>query len=96
MAALLVIIAIVFGLVMIPFGMPGTLVIFAAALCYYLLVPHGAIGLFTVIVMGAMMVVAEGLEWVLTARFTKRYGGSPSHSSSHRSDSWLVSPTTRG
>src|SRR5512146_3045947 len=49
---------------------------FAAALCYYLLVPGGGIGLFTVIGVGALMVVAEGLEWLLTARFTKRYGGS--------------------
>lgn len=76
MPALLLIAAILLGLVMIPFGMPGTLVIFAGALCYYLLVPAGAIGLTTVIAMGVFMIVAEGLEWVLTARFTKKYGGS--------------------
>jgi uncharacterized protein YqgC (DUF456 family) len=76
MAVLLLIGAIILGLIMIPFGMPGTLIIFAAALCYYLLVPGGAIGLTTVIAMGALMIVAEGLEWVLTSRFTKRYGGS--------------------
>ena len=64
------------GLVMIPFGMPGTLVLFAGALCYFLLVPAGGIGLTTVIAMGVMMAVAEGLEWVLTARYTKKYGGS--------------------
>jgi uncharacterized protein YqgC (DUF456 family) len=76
MAFLLLMAAIVLGLLMIPFGFPGTLVIFAAALCYYLLVPGGAIGLTTVIVMGALMIVAEGLEWILTSKFTKRYGGS--------------------
>lgn len=76
MQGLLLIAAIVLGLVMIPFGFPGTLVIFAAALCYHLLVPGGAIGLFTVVGVGILMIVAEGLEWVLTARFTKRYGGS--------------------
>lgn len=76
MAVLLLVAAIVLGLLMIPFGFPGTLVIFAAALCFYLLVPGGAIGLTTVVVMGALMIVAEGLEWVLTSRFTKRYGGS--------------------
>src|SRR5690348_7699549 len=76
MQAVLLIAAIVLGLVMIPFGMPGTLVIFAAALCYHLLVPAGGIGLATVIAMGVLMAIAEGLEWVLTARFTKRYGGS--------------------
>ena len=76
MQILLLIAAIVLGLVMIPFGFPGTLVMFAAALCYYLLVPGGGIGLATVIGVGVLMVVAEGLEWILTARFTKKYGGS--------------------
>ena len=76
MDVLLLIAAIVIGLVMIPFGLPGTLVLFAAALCYHLLVPAGGIGLTTVIGVGVLMVVAEGLEWVLTGRFTKRYGGS--------------------
>ena len=76
MQAILLIAAILLGLIMIPFGMPGTLVMFAAALCYYLLVPGGGIGLATVIAMGVLMAIAEGLEWVLTARFTKRYGGS--------------------
>ena len=76
MQVLLLIAAIVLGLVMIPFGLPGTLVMFAAALCYYLLVPAGGIGLFTVIGVGALMLVAEGLEWLLTARFTRKYGGS--------------------
>ena len=76
MAVLLLIAAIVLGLIMIPFGMPGTLIIFAAALCFYLLVPGSAIGLTTVIVMGVLMAIAEGLEWVLTTRFTRQYGGS--------------------
>lgn len=76
MAQLLLIAAIVAGLIMIPFGFPGTLVLFGGALCYYLLVPHGAIGLMTVIGVGVMMVIAEAIEWVLTARFTRKYGGS--------------------
>jgi uncharacterized protein len=76
MQVLLLIAAIVLGLIMIPFGMPGTLVMFAAALCYYLLVPGGGITMTTVIGVGVLMAVAEGLEWVLTTRFTKKYGGS--------------------
>lgn len=76
MAGLLLIVAIVLGLLMIPFGMPGTLVIFGGVLCYYLLMPGGAIGLTTVILIGAMMVVAEVLEWILAGRFAKKYGGS--------------------
>lgn len=76
MPQLLLIAAILLGLVMIPFGFPGTLVLFAAALCYHLLVPAGGIGLATVTGIGVLMAVAEGLEWVLTGRFTRRYGGS--------------------
>ncbi len=76
MEQLLLVAAIVLGLLMIPFGFPGTLVLFAAALCYHLLVPAGGIGLVTVVGVGALMVIAEGLEWVLTGRFTRRYGGS--------------------
>ncbi|HMA25143.1 MAG: DUF456 family protein [Gemmatimonas sp.] len=76
MQVLLLIVAIILGLVMIPFGMPGTLVMFAAALCYYLLVPGGGIGLMTVIGIGVLMAIAEGLDWVLTSRFTRKYGGS--------------------
>ncbi len=49
MAVVLLIAAILLGILMIPFGFPGTLVIFAAALCYYLMVPAGAIGLATVV-----------------------------------------------
>lgn len=64
------------SLIMIPFGMPGTLVMFAAALCYKLLVPLGGIGWPSVVFVGILMVIAEGLEWTLTARFARRYGGS--------------------
>ena len=76
MAVLLLIAAIVLGLLMIPFGMPGTLVMFVAVLCYYLVVPTGGIGLATVIGVGILMAIAEGLEWTLASRFTRRYGGS--------------------
>ena len=45
---------ILLGLVMIPFGLPGTLVIFCGAIGYMLLVP-GSISWFTVGVIGCMM-----------------------------------------
>jgi uncharacterized protein YqgC (DUF456 family) len=68
--------ALLLALVMIPFGMPGTLVMFGAALCYKLLVPQGGIGWPTVVAAGLLMSVAEILEWSLAARFARRYGGS--------------------
>lgn len=69
-------VVLVLSLIMIPFGMPGTLVMFAAAICYKLLVPQGGIGWVTVTIVGILMVVAEGLEWTLASRFARRYGGS--------------------
>jgi uncharacterized protein len=76
MENVLLVAAIVLGLVMIPFGLPGTLVLFAAALLYHLLVPAAGIGWITVGLVGALMVFGEVSEWVLTGRYTKRYGGS--------------------
>ena len=76
MELLILIVVLLLSLVMIPFGMPGTLVMFAAALCYMLLVPQGGIGWPTVVVVGVLMVIAEVLEWSLAARFARRYGGS--------------------
>lgn len=76
MEILLLAAALLLSLIMIPFGMPGTLVMFAAALCYKLLVPQGGIGWTSVVVVGILMVIAEALEWTLSARFAKKYGGS--------------------
>ena len=75
MAVLILIAIVLLGLFLIPFGLPGTLVILCGAIGYKLLVP-ASIGWFSVGVVAALMLLAEGLEWVLTARFTKRYGGS--------------------
>jgi uncharacterized protein len=76
MEVLILVAVLLLSLIMIPFGMPGTLVMFAAALCYKLLVPQGGIGWPTVAVVGVMMVIAEALEWSLSARFARKYGGS--------------------
>ena len=64
------------SLIMIPFGMPGTLVMFGAALCYKLLVPNGGIGWPSVVLVGILMLIAEGVELTLASRFAKKYGGS--------------------
>jgi uncharacterized protein YqgC (DUF456 family) len=76
MEVLILAAVLVLSLIMIPFGMPGTLVMFAAAICYKLLVPQGGIGWVSVTIVGILMVIAEGLEWTLASRFAKRYGGS--------------------
>ena len=63
------------GLIMIPFGLPGTWIIAAAALGYQLLVP-GTISMFTIVVVFGLAVIGEVLEFSLSAKYTRKYGGS--------------------
>ena len=74
--SLLVLGAVMFlGLLMVPFGLPGTWIIAAAALGYQILVP-GSISMFTVIVVFGLAIVGEILEFTLSAKYTRKYGGS--------------------
>jgi len=75
MTVLLLIAVLLLGLVMIPFGLPGTWIIAGAALGYSLLVP-GSIGIFNVIMVTVLAVIGEVIEFTLTAKYTKKYGGS--------------------
>lgn len=63
------------GLVMIPFGLPGTWIMVATAVGYSLLVPH-SIGIFTVVSVCILAVIGEVIEFSLTAKYTRKYGGS--------------------
>ena len=63
------------GLVMIPFGLPGTWIMAAGALGYSLLVP-GSISVFTTVVVALLALIGEIIEFTLTAKYTKQYGGS--------------------
>jgi uncharacterized protein YqgC (DUF456 family) len=63
------------GLIIIPFGLPGTWIIAAAALGYQILVP-GSISMFTIVVVFGLAVVGEVLEFTLSAKYTRKYGGS--------------------
>ena len=63
------------GLVLIPFGLPGTWIMAAGALGYSLLVP-GSISVFTTVVVALLALVGEIIEFTLTAKYTKQYGGS--------------------
>ena len=63
------------GLILIPFGLPGTWIMAAGALGYSLLVPN-SISVFTTVVVALMALVGEIIEFTLTAKYTKKYGGS--------------------
>jgi hypothetical protein len=64
------------ALVMIPLGLPGTWTMVAAGLVYRIAVPVSGIQYITVAEVAVLAVAAELLELSVTARYTRRYGGS--------------------
>lgn len=75
MELLLLIAALIVGLLLIPFGLPGLWVMVGAALVYSYAQPE-RLGIWTILVITAMALVAEGLEFVLAGRYARKYGGS--------------------
>ena len=75
MTVILLALVLLLGLVMIPFGLPGTWIIAGSAIGYAALVPH-SIGAVTIICVTVLAFVGELIEFYLTARYTKKYGGS--------------------
>jgi uncharacterized protein YqgC (DUF456 family) len=63
-------------LLVVPVGLPGLWLMVAAAFVYNWLVPSGEIGWFALGVGCALALLAEVLEWTLSAKYTARYGGS--------------------
>lgn len=76
METLLLLAALALGLVLLAFGLPGLWVMSGAVLLYSIGVPAGGVGAVTVIVVFALALAAEVLEFLLTGRFARRYGGS--------------------
>ncbi len=75
MTMLLLAAVLALGLVMIPFGLPGTWIILGAAVGYSALV-SGSIGWFTILLLTGVAIVGEVIEFTLSAKYTKKYGGS--------------------
>lgn len=75
MAVALLVVALLLGLALIPFGMPGLWLMVAAAVAYDVANPE-TFAAWTLAGMIVLGVAAEIAEFALTVRFTKRYGGS--------------------
>jgi uncharacterized protein YqgC (DUF456 family) len=75
MTVVLLVLILLLGLIMIPFGLPGTWIIAGAALGYSLLVPN-SISTFTIVAVAVLALIGEVIEFSLTAKYTKKYGGS--------------------
>lgn len=76
MELLLLLLALVGGLMLIPFGLPGLWVMVGAALLYSYVVPGGGIGMPTLVGTVLLALVAEGAELALGGRYARKYGGS--------------------
>ena len=76
MASVLLAIAMLFGLAMIPFGLPGLWVMAGAVLVYSYLGPPSAVGVATLIAVLVLAFVGELVEFALSGRYARKYGGS--------------------
>ena len=76
MALLLLAIVLIASLIMIPFGLPGLWVMLGAAVIYAYTGGGAAISTTTLVLVGLVAVIAEVVEYVLSARYVRIYGGS--------------------
>src|SRR5919204_1561331 len=76
MAGILLVAAMLLGLIMIPFGLPGLWVMVGAVLVYSYLGPPSAVGVVTLIAVAVLAAVGELLEFALSGRYARKYGGS--------------------
>jgi len=67
---------IVLSLILIVLGLPGLWIMVATAVVYNMIVPGDPIGWVSLIAVGVLALVAELLEFTMTGRYARKYGGS--------------------
>src|SRR5256885_16205750 len=67
---------ILLSLILIVLGLPGLWIMFASAVTYNLVFPGDPIGWFTLVAVAVLALVAELLEFTMTGRYARKYGGS--------------------
>src|SRR5256885_11450613 len=67
---------ILLSLILIVLGLPGLWIMFASAVTYNLVFPGDPIGWFTLVAVAVLALVAELLEFSLTGKYARKYGGS--------------------
>ena len=75
MEVLILVVIMLVSLFMIPLGLPGTWVMIAAGVGYSILVPN-SIGIFALVGVTALAVIAEVFEFTLAGKYARKYGGS--------------------
>lgn len=73
---LLLAIVLLGSLLLIPLGLPGLWLMLGAALLHSIVVPGSAIGMFTLVGCTVLVLIAEFLEFTLSASYARKYGGS--------------------
>jgi uncharacterized protein len=67
---------IVLSLILIVLGLPGLWIMVATAVVYNMIVPGDPIGWVSLIAVAVLALVAELLEFSMTGRYARKYGGS--------------------
>jgi uncharacterized protein len=76
MALLVLACVILLSLVLIVLGLPGLWIMVASAVTYNLVVPGDPIGWVTLVIVAVLALIAELLEFSLTGKYARKYGGS--------------------
>ena len=72
----LLLVAVIIGLVMIPLGLPGIWLMLLGGVVHRLLVVPATISWVTLVILVALALTAEWLEFAVSGRYTRKYGGS--------------------
>ncbi|MGH7652360.1 MAG: DUF456 family protein [Gemmatimonadaceae bacterium] len=76
MPLIILAVVIVLSLILIVLGMPGLWIMVASAVTYNLVVKGDPIGWFTLVAVAVLALVAELLDFTMTGRYARKYGGS--------------------
>ena len=76
MTILLLALALLACLVLVPLGLPGTWLMIAVAIAFPHLAGVEPLGALSLVVLVGLALVGEVIEFTLSARYTRKYGGS--------------------
>ena len=76
MAVVLLVGVLLLSMILIALGLPGLWVMIASAVVYNIVVGGSPIGWFTLVCVGILALIAEIIEWTLSGKFARKYGGS--------------------
>ncbi|HEX6576257.1 MAG TPA: DUF456 domain-containing protein [Gemmatimonadaceae bacterium] len=76
MAFGILVVVLILSLVLIALGLPGLWVMIASAVVYNITTHTSAIGWFTLIGITVLALIAEFIEFTMSAKYARKYGGS--------------------